>query len=290
MKKILLLILTGISLLTFGQEFAPLGATWHYSLGSINPGYESFKTIKSISDTTINGIVCKKLVEEENGTSVKTHFVYSKNDSVFFYADEAFHLLYDFNAVAGETIILDYYAQGTTDQEPLKLFVNSVETININGEDRIVQDLTGINELAITFGGKVIQGIGNIHFLFPRLEMSFDGPLRCYEDSFTGLFLNPYYTSSIWNQQDCEQIIMNLNDLELENEIIVYPTPTLNRITIRNITQITEFRILNNNGKTVKNGFVNSSGEIKINELSCGFYFLELKTKEKTIIQKIIKK
>lgn len=162
MKKILILILTGLSLLTFGQEFAPIGATWHYSLGSINPEYESFKTIKSNSDTTIYGIVCKKLVEEENGSTVYTHFVYMKNDSVYFYADEAFHLLYDFNAVAGDTIILDYYAAGTTDKEPLKLFVNSIETININSEVRIVQDVTGLNELAISFSGKVIEGIGNI--------------------------------------------------------------------------------------------------------------------------------
>lgn len=290
MKKILFLILTGISVLTFGQEFAPPDATWHYSLGSINPEYESFKTIKSISDTTIKGIVCKKLIEEVSGTILKTHFIYSKNDSVFFFAEDDFHLLYAFNAQEGETIELDYFSSGTTDQTPLKLLVNSIEVININGEDRIVQDLIGLNELAISFGGKVIEGIGNAHFMFPRLDMSYDGPLRCYEDSFTGLFLNPYYTSSMWNQQDCEQIIMNLNEVELENEIIVYPNPGVNSITVKNLSQLTEFKIIDNIGKTVKNGFINRSGEIKINDLSKGIYLLELKSNEKTITQKIIKK
>lgn len=83
---------------------------------------------------------------------------------------------------------------------------------------------------------------------------------------------------------------MSLNDLELEKGIIVFPNPGINYITVKNITQPTEFRLIDNVGKTLKNGFVNSSGEIKISDLSSGVYFLELKTKDKSTMRKIIKK
>ena len=62
MKKILLIIVITFSIQANAQEFAPIGAIWHYSQKTLNPNLISYKTIESISDTIIIGVVCKKLI------------------------------------------------------------------------------------------------------------------------------------------------------------------------------------------------------------------------------------
>jgi hypothetical protein len=52
--------------------------------------------------------------------------MYAENDSVRFFADENFHLLYDFGAMAGDTVVLDYFA--THDGTPLKMIIDSTGT------------------------------------------------------------------------------------------------------------------------------------------------------------------
>jgi hypothetical protein len=92
MKKSIFIILAAIPFGLFAQEFAPIGAIWHNSQSSwIIPDIITYKTIESVSDTTINGKPCKKLIEAERlySDTVFTinHFMYSENDSVLFFKD-----------------------------------------------------------------------------------------------------------------------------------------------------------------------------------------------------------
>ena len=117
MKKIILIIVLAIPPGMFAQEFAPIGAIWHNSQSSwIIPDLITYKTIESVSNITINGKECKQLVEVErlysDTVNIFTHYMFEENDSVFFYKDDAFHLLYDFGAEAGDTVVLDYYLTG----------------------------------------------------------------------------------------------------------------------------------------------------------------------------------
>lgn len=94
----------------FSQNFAPSGAIWHYTQWTINPNVVSYKTIESVADTVINGISCKKLMEVEryfDTTQLRVHFMYSHLDRVYFFAQNEFHLLYDFGADAGDTVVLE---------------------------------------------------------------------------------------------------------------------------------------------------------------------------------------
>jgi hypothetical protein len=96
-----------ITLQVCAQEFAPTGFIWHYTQRTLDPNVTSFKTFGYVSDTTINGIECKKLIEVErylDTTNIFYHYMYSENDSVFVYAAEDFQLLYDFGASVGATI------------------------------------------------------------------------------------------------------------------------------------------------------------------------------------------
>ncbi len=272
------------------QEFAPIGSIWHYTQGTINPDLTSFKTIESISDTTINGIQCRKMIEVErylDTTNIIYHYMHSENDSVFFFAENEFHLLYDFSANTGDTIILDYFP--TYDGSPLKMIIDSTGTIIVNDDERKIQYITCGDGIVIEFGHHVIDGIGNTSFMFPTLDGTMNGPLRCYQDSIVDLFLNPFHPNYGWNHQDCEEIITGIEETESIEIISVFPNPTKSSISIKNIDRKTAYKIFNINGKEIKQGVIYKSNEISIKELSKGIYFIELENENILTLKKIIK-
>jgi len=291
MKRILLPILLFLTIQqNNAQDFAPVGAIWHYTQWTINPNLTSFKTIESVSDTTINGIQCRKLIETERNfglAGINYLYMYSKNDSVFFFKDNNFHLLYDFGANKGDTIVLNYFV--TYNGKPLKMIIDSVGTVLVNNQQRKIQHITCGDGMVIEFGQHVIQEIGNTSFMFPTLDNSVNGPLRCYQDKNTVLFLNPYYPYNDWNHMDCEQIITGFKETKIEDEITIFPNPAEKYISILNIDRNTEYKILDNSGKRIKQGRISESNKIDIKNFAKGIYFLELIDDNVKTTKKIIK-
>lgn len=288
MKNLFLIILTSISIQITAQEFAPIGAKWHYSQGTLNPELIAFKTIESVSDTIIKGKSCKKLIQvsEYMPPYTPSLFMYSSNDSVFVYEEGSFHLLYDFGAVAGDTLELGYLAYNGL---PLKMIIDSTSTITINGQLKKLQYVTCGDGIVIEFGGKVIEGIGNTEYMFPRLDGYLDGPLRCYEDNILGLFLSPFHTNNGWDFQNCEQIITGINDLHVTETIKIYPNPVTSSFSLTNLDRATEFKIFDIHGRKVMSGIVNFTQVIKIENLPKGLYFLRLQNSKLSIIMKAVK-
>ena len=288
MKNLFLIILIPISMQISAQQFAPVGAKWHYSQGTLNPELIAFKTLESISDTTINGKDCRKLIEVSayNPPFTPSLFMYSSNDSVFVYKEGTFHLLYDFGAVAGDTLTLGYSPYNGL---PLKMIIDSTSTITINGQFKKLQYVTCGDGMVIEFGGKVIEGIGNTEYMFPRLDGNFDRPLRCYEDNIIGLFISPYHTNTGWDYQNCEQIITGINDLHAMGSIKIYPNPVTSSFTLANLDNAAEFEIFDIHGLKVMSGMVNFTQVIKIETLPKGLYFLKLQNNNLMRILKVVK-
>jgi hypothetical protein len=275
------------TIMTYGQDFAPIGATWHYSYQTINPNLISFEKIESISDTTINGIACRKL---KSDTSNEANYVYSKNDSVFVYKGNSFNLLYDFGANTGETITLGNYYR-TNNGLPLVMTIDSVKTIVVSGQQRKVQFVTCGDGMIIEFGGQVIQGIGNTNYMFPTLDFAPQGPLRCYQETNSSLFINPYYTYGNWNKTDCEQLIVinNLAETETKNSISIYPNPTNNYLNVNGIELNSEYRIYNTTGRKIIQGIFFNSNPINIQTLENGIYYIEIKYIDLKTTKKFVK-
>lgn len=288
MKNLILFILISISLKISAQEFAPIGAKWHYCQGTPNPELIAFKTIEALSDTVIDGQSCRKLIQDSEYVPPVEPllFMYSSNDSVFVYQEESFHLLYDFGAIAGDTIELGY---STYNGLPLKMIIDSTSTITINGQLKKLQYVTCGDGMVIEFGGRVIEGIGNTEYMFPRLDGNFDGPLRCYEDDQLGLFLNPFHTNNGWDFQNCEQIITGLDELSVTETIRIYPNPVASTFVITNLDRDTEFELLDLQGKKVMTGIVNPDQEINIQSIPKGLYLLKLENSNLTRIIKMQK-
>lgn len=289
-KSALLLILFTCTLLVNAQDFAPIGSIWHYTQGTVNPNFTTYKTLESVSDTIILGQECRKIIEVERSFStfnVSYHYMYSVNDSVFFYADDSFNLLYDFGANKGDTVTLGYFQ--THEGSPLQMIIDSTSTIMVSDQERKIQYITCGDGMIIEFGHHVIEGIGNTSFMFPTLDFSLDGPLRCYQDDNTGLFLNPFHSNYGWNHLDCEEIITGINEPESKESISVFPNPTQSNITVRNIDRATAYRIFTTSGRILKQGIISESTEISLTELSKGVYFIEFENEYRVIVRKIIK-
>lgn len=286
LKLLILYVLSTI--LTNAQNFAPIGATWHYNYQTIDPHLISFEKIESVSDTTINGILCKKLVES---TSAQEYYVYSNNDSVFVYKENSFNLLYDFGATAGDTITLGSYYT-TQDGLPLKMKIDSVATLLVSGRPRKVQFVTCGDGMMIEFGGQVIEGIGNTNYLFPTLDFSPVGPLRCYQDTTTSLFINPYYNHLNWDKTDCEQFIVihSLPESETRNSISVFPNPASNSLNVAGIELNSDYCIYDATGRKVLQGVVNTSNTVDIQLLATGLYYIEIKGGEEKTVLKFVKR
>jgi hypothetical protein len=125
--------------------------------------------------------------------------------------------------------------------------------------------------------------------MFPTLDGSLNGPLRCYQDENTEVFLNPFHPTYGWNHQDCEEIITGIEEPENEAKISIFPNPGKSSISIKNIDKITAYKIIDITGKVLVNGLVSESNKINIKELSKGIYFIELKNEDVLTTQKIIK-
>ncbi len=256
MRKILTILIAVLTLQGFSQEWAMEGALWHYTQITISPDLISYTTFESVSDTMIEGIQCKELVDVKrmyDTTGVYYHYMYSENDSVFFFRDGEFHLLYDFGAVEGDTIVLGYY--GTAFSDSLLWIVDSISSIDINGEIRKLMYITCGDGLAIEFGGKVIEGIGNLQFMFPRSDNNPYIALRCYEDSDLGLFLNPYHPPNGWNFEECDEIITGIKEMVYDGRLSIYPNPFTTFTTIEyELTELShvQLTIYNAIGETIQ--------------------------------------
>ena len=268
-KSILFLTLFFFMTILFAQTWAPVGAKWYYSQVTNNPNVHSYKTIESIGDTVLQNKACKKMLEIErviNPISQKIYFMYSLNDSVFYYDEIAskFCLLYLFNAQQGDTINLDCFN--------FKVTVDSTDTISIFGQLRKVQYISS-NSLGYNFWGRNIEGIGNAVFMFPQGDMYMNGPLRCYEDSIGLMEFSILPCDTILNTTSLNEYLIPIN-------FDLFPNPANSMIFIE-FNDVHEFNysieIYSIIGKRqlsitgIKNNY-----SIDIDKLSKGLYFVRI--------------
>ncbi|MBN1116653.1 MAG: T9SS type A sorting domain-containing protein, partial [Bacteroidales bacterium] len=266
------------------------GNVWYYTQRTLNPNVISYCTIENISDTVIDGIYCNKYRETEffqDITYYDYHYIHSSGDSILFYADGKFNILYDFGAEKGDTIILDYYK--TFNNESLKVIVDSVGELIVNEKARKIQYVTSGDGMTIEFGGYIIEGIGNTMYMFPTFDQTNKGPLRCFIEG-TEKYINPYYNESGWNGQDCDQILI-FSDIENLNfnKIKIFPNPVNEVLYFESCYLPISYSIYSIDGNILKNGILIEGQSINISELNQGIYFLKLLYNESYLLKKFIK-
>jgi hypothetical protein len=106
-------------------------------------------------------------------------------------------------------------------------------------------------------------------------------------------------TDESGNSKDCTfsvtvDEILGIGDSEIENEIVLFPNPTDNELTIINKSnqQILSASLFDINGRLIqKFNFNNGTPNTKISleNFSVGIYFVSLQTNKTTIIKRIVK-
>lgn len=119
------------------------------------------------------------------------------------------------------------------------------------------------------------------------------------QDTLNGVFVNRVIKYIAGNYTDtCSINYTGITNLSIENEIILYPNPSSNQITLEfelNETKNVSLEIKNVLGQMIKtipnNTFIKGKNkiEIEVNELSNGVYFIQLQNGNKKSSQKFLK-
>ncbi len=194
MRGTLLLLAFGIAALATGQ-FAPLGARWSY-------GSDLGPFMLTVSgDTVIDGQLCSSIEGPWDGACYPTRaYMFQTGDQVFFSSPAVPNpdpvLLYDWSKQAGESWDIELVPGDSS--VVLTYHVLATGTIDINGVVGRTQQVSmsdNHDTMWVYTSGTLIEGIGDLHYLFPWLVPWCDAivadPLLCYTDDVIGTFLGP---------------------------------------------------------------------------------------------------
>ncbi|MBQ1759689.1 MAG: hypothetical protein IIZ94_08400, partial [Prevotella sp.] len=168
------------------SSFAPQGAEWYFDVFNpwgTHPEYQRFFVD---GDTIIQGHQCSIITQNFVDTGHEGgEFVYEEDNKVYWFnpTTNAFSILYDFDAEAGESW---YYEVGDCTHLAT---VDSVGSVTWNGHNYRTQWVRFNDDLPTYYSGKIIEGIGYERGLFPSIEVCngwevYDASeieyLRCY--------------------------------------------------------------------------------------------------------------
>lgn len=275
-----------------GQEWAPVGATWHYDQLEFSPHNDrSFIKYSVIGDTTIEDQSVKifeqtfttYLSQQDSILITRDTCYLSKNgDTVYLYDKiyRSFEFIYNFSAEPGDTLRV-WCNQGDMD---IDVVVDSVAVININGFELKKWYVRSPFSQICDMYGEIIENIGWTGFLFPQHSIAdppFGGPLRCYSDPVIG----EYKISA----KDCDFIVPVVESSKLG--VNVYPNPFNRIVKVDDINNtISRISIIDLSGRVVGNP-VPIDDELDLGDLSEGVYTLRIVTREGRVgYQKLIKK
>lgn len=225
--------------MTTVQEFAPVGAEWYYNEQFFSSGDINYIKYSVEKDTLIKGKTCSEIVKRHPLYCYNrpiNEFVYSSNDTVFFYDPfvDDFQVLYVFSAEADESwkILLEGDS-GSIDT--LTITVDSVKTLSVN-ETELKTLFVTYDWLYSHYTSKIIEKVGDVKFMFnwePYAAMACDGNftngLRCYYDAdiewfsigIAGSCDYIHYWDGVENQVAAFNVSVNPNPVIDEFEICV---------------------------------------------------------------------
>lgn len=305
MKKFIFLFTATIiiPLLASSQSWITKGSVWHYDYWNI--GELGFYKLNYNRDTIIEGHNCQiisdtvyKFYGFPNNTVVfinksrtNNNYTYNREDSVFFYNDSTFWLLYDFSANIGDSWQISN--DTTWGCQPTTLLVTDTGHIILNNKNlRWIYVKSNVGG-KYYMTGKVIENIGFIQSdtyslnttLFPR-EVLCDSNIiaefdvlnfKCYSDS-NGIVYNP-------SGEDCEYYLIHssINNSEpLDITINIFPNPAENSATFSfssPISELCDLHIYSSTGKQILENKIQKGAttiNIDLQDFSSGIYYYKV--------------
>lgn len=257
------------------QEFAPIGAKWYINRAHTLPN-NSFKVdiLESLKDTIVQDKVCRL---------INNHIIYEEANKIYYLYDDTLRLIYDFSVDIGDTVTFEIFNmyQELIDAE---FKVDTIE--NILYEDTTLKRFT-LTQTASSYDNFPFEQY--IYYdKFGSLNNLIDHPcidailplgtqiawLRCYTDSEIE-FHTPIFLNSSIAEEDCDYVapLVGFESVNT-NDIICYPNPFYNQITIQNNDLLNGYLdVFDVTGKLIYTTAIHTN-QINLSHLDVGLYFI----------------
>ena len=269
------------NLLAQGADFAPLGAKWYYTEETYAPPKIFPHIVEVLSKELYQGKLCSKLIGTGPGSLPDPCFVYTQNDTVYFYSllSNRFEMLYDFSAGVGDSWVIGGLLGDPGPFGSDTIVVDSMSQISINGMSLKVWHIS--NTIMFDWGDRIIERIGNDGLFGPQYGL-YDimiWGLRCFEDQNVVYHFVPY---------PCDTIIITtgVTGLDLPEKVQVFPNPVRDKVNIILEGEMSDcsFQVYDLTGKLVKRvPLPVASTEISLEDLPPAIYCWELASKGKRV-------
>ncbi len=286
---IIALLLLWLFNIGYSQNWAQNQAIWHYEQTDYGPPfYDDYIKLTYVGDTVINGDSSTIIFEEKIFLdTIFSGYIYMKSNSnrvyLFVPSLNTFELVYDFNAITGDTIEV-FCRQGVNDSL-ITIKIDSVSTIDINGHNLKVQYVSQPILEECYMAGTIIEKIGWIGFMFPLSSLTdppYGGSLRCYEDSVIG-----QYKVSSYN---CDYIV-SVNSIKANKNLKIFPNPTTGKIRVQ-AEGIVGVEVMDITGKPIiKHSRENGNpvnNEIDLSQHPKGIYIIKVRTAKGVVVEKVV--
>lgn len=298
MKRLALLfslVMIMIDPACLAQDFAPIGAVWHYTERFAFWGDIDYLTIHSVKDTTIQGYACRRLDGKPlDGHPSGSQYIRYANDSLFRYAPElnAFQLLAAFNAQKGDSW---QFALNDWDEskDTVTVTVNSVERITIHQQSLrklsvsyLVEnfDIYGDSVRSEAYDSQIIEKIGDLHYLFnfplsPSIvyDGNYSDGLRCYEDAQFG-----FYSTGIAASCTYQYFWLGIKDQGSSRGLDVFPNPAHEWLYFGSSgPKDLSVQVQDLWGKCLLSETLSTSRRIDLSSLPCGLYIVTVLHQQK---------
>lgn len=291
MKRILLFLFVCVSFSIFSQSIWTKGnAVWHYSF--YNVGERGYTKLWEAGDTTVLGIACTTIKRErhsfisgsngssfESVTSLSTGVIYTSNDTVFYWDNDAdrFFVLYDFSAQVNDQWVLQTKEAYFDCNDTSVCVVESAGSVSLNGQNAIQLTVSHTSDSPSELIGTVNSRFGATGCYLLPFPRRCDNPgsldldqveLICFQDD--SLYYNP-------SDGACEYYL-GLDQLQYE-DIRIYPNPTSNKLNILSDASVSSIEIFDSYGKRC---FAQSPDltftELDLSGLNSGIYLVQITT------------
>ena len=296
MKKLILFIVP------FPTENAQWNVFYTLSLSSSAPTDTTLLQYSLQGDTTINGIVYRKMCrnigsianpiyrsvgglrEQDKRIYYYSGYGYTTNSGRFINGSEK--LLYDFNKNIGESVY--------SETNQLIYTIDAIDSIKIGSEFRKRYKTHRYNT---SFCEYIVEGIGNIQRGLFGVITSITTCMDCYiywefvcfSQNGESLYKNPNYV-------DCNSVLKTALSNVKANipSVKISPNPVIDILILESIntdSPYTSVEVMDIMGKSVKSFPIFNSSEFKLDLSDCnaGIYYVLVKFKDKTESHKIIK-
>jgi hypothetical protein len=298
-----------------GQVWIDSGAVWHYDFKGL--GFWGFQKYEYTKDTLIQNHNCQKIndeiyVFEKNqfhNTVLLSHryypaqFTYVSGDTVFYFTNDEFFVLYNFGASIGDKWIISTTNPFGFCDDTSRIEVIDTGKMMINSVNYRYIKVQPTSNSPIGLKGTYVERFGNIdtsfyvNSTFLAFQYLFPGPFHC--DSLTGIWDYNYFKLKCFEDnsftlydpsaQDCEYDLTHLgiNKTQGINLEKISPNPftTSTQITLDKTYHNISLSVYDIQGKLMLQKQYADCDQIQLNRngLGNGMYFLKLRLDDRWV-------